>query len=401
MGFIKAFTGALQGSFADEWKEFIIPRNDISSTTALFSGVKKSTNAGIGENTKGSENVITNGSKIIVPEGTALITMQDGAITGCIMEPGGFTYSSDDQNSQSFLAGDGIISSTLKTSWEKFKFGGIPATEQLVFYVNLKEIPGNKFGTQSQIYWDDAFFGTQVGAIMRGNYTIKIVDPILFVKNFVPLEYLRPTSRPFDFADMDNPSNDQLFSEVVNVLGQAFARYTNDPSRGNRMAGIQQDQVGFAQALSQAVEENFQWKTSRGLEITKTAILSIEYDEDTMELMKDVKKADALSGARGNSFMQQAVARGMQATGENGNGAGMAFMGMGMQAANGMMGGMQQPNTPSTYQPGFGAVQQPQNNQQAPSNDPYEELKKAKELLDAGIITQEDFDAKKKSLLGI
>ena len=42
MGFIKAFTGALQGSFADEWKEFIVPRNDISSTTALFSGVKKS-----------------------------------------------------------------------------------------------------------------------------------------------------------------------------------------------------------------------------------------------------------------------------------------------------------------------------------------------------------------------
>lgn len=40
MGFIKAFTGALQGSFADEWKEFIVPRNDISSTTALFSGVK-------------------------------------------------------------------------------------------------------------------------------------------------------------------------------------------------------------------------------------------------------------------------------------------------------------------------------------------------------------------------
>ena len=28
-------------------------------------------------------------------------------------------------------------------------------------------------------------------------------------------------------------------------------------------------------------------------------------------------------------------------------------------------------------------------------------IKKAKELLDAGIISQEDFDAKKKSLLGI
>lgn len=34
-------------------------------------------------------------------------------------------------------------------------------------------------------------------------------------------------------------------------------------------------------------------------------------------------------------------------------------------------------------------------------SDPYEELKKAKELLDSGIISQEDFDAKKKQLLGI
>ena len=126
MGFIKAFTGALGGTFADEWKDFIVPRSDISSTAAVFEGVPKGTNAGRGQNTKGSENIITNGSKILVPEGTALITMQDGAITGLVAEPGGFIYSSDDQNSKSFLAGDGILSSTLKTSLERFKFGGVP-----------------------------------------------------------------------------------------------------------------------------------------------------------------------------------------------------------------------------------------------------------------------------------
>ena len=35
------------------------------------------------------------------------------------------------------------------------------------------------------------------------------------------------------------------------------------------------------------------------------------------------------------------------------------------------------------------------------SNSPAEELKKMKELLDMGIITQEEFDAKKKQLLGL
>lgn len=216
--------------------------------------------------------------------------MQDGQITGMIAEPGGFEFRSDDINSQSIFAGNGILGPTIKSSWEKFKFGGQPGSQQLAFYVNLKEIPNNKFGTQSEIYWDDAFFGTQVGAVTRGTYTMRIVDPLLFVKNFVPTQYLQPNAPIFDFADMDNDAASQLFNEVVGSLSAAFSNYTNDPSKGNRMSRIQGDQMGFAQSLSLAVEDGYRWKTDRGLEIVKTAILSIEYDEDTKELMKDVKK---------------------------------------------------------------------------------------------------------------
>ena len=398
MGFIKAFTGALGGTFADQWKDFYTPKTDISATAAVFQAVPNGQNNGRGENTKGDANIITNGSKIVVPEGTALITLQDGQITGIVAEPGGFEYKSDDPNSKSMFAGDGIFGQTIKSTWEKVKFGGQPGSQQLAFYVNLKEIPNNKFGTQSEIYWDDAFFGTQVGAITRGTYTLKITDPLLFVKNFVPAKYLQPGAPVFDFADMDNDAGNQLFNEVVGSLSAAFSNYTNDPSKGNRMSKIQGDQIGFAQSLSQAVEEGYQWKTDRGLEIVKTAILAIEYDEDTKELMKDVKKADALSGARGNSFMQQAVARGIQGAGENGSGTGMAFMGMGMNAANGMMGSVQQADTASTYNPAFG-----QNSQtEAPAGeDPTTKLLEMKKLLDAGAITQEDYDKIKAQLLGL
>ena len=396
MGFIKAFTGALGGTFADQWKDFYMPMEGVPATAGVFRAVPKGTNNGRGSNTKGSENVITNGSKIIVPEGTALITMQDGAITGFISEPGGFEFRSDDPNSKSFFSGDGIIASTIKSSWDKFKFGGQATSQQLAFYVNLKEIPNNRFGTQSEIYWDDAFFGTQVGAVTRGTYTLKITDPILFVKNFVPAKYLGPNAEVFDFADMDNDAGAQLFNEVVGSLSAAFSNYTNDPSKGNRMSKIQGDQIGFAKSLSQAVEDGYQWKSDRGLEIVKTAILAIEYDEDTKALMSDVKKADALSGNRGNAFMQQAAARGMQAAGENGGGANMAFMGMGMNAAGGMMGGMQQPNTGSTYQPNFGGATQEQ-----ATVDPTQKLMEMKKLLDAGAITQEDYDKVKNQLLGL
>ena len=101
MGFIKAFTGALSQTSADEWKDYYLPQSDITSTAAVFKAVPKGTNNGVGQNTKGAENIITNGSKIVVPEGTALITVQDGAITGCIVEAGGYEFKSDDPNSKS------------------------------------------------------------------------------------------------------------------------------------------------------------------------------------------------------------------------------------------------------------------------------------------------------------
>ena len=385
MGFIKAFAGAIGGTFADQWKDYIVPMSGVPATAGIYPAIPQGTNAGRGSNTKGSNNIISNGSKIVVPEGMALITMQEGAITGCITEAGGFTFTSDDPNAKSIFSGDGIVSSLITQSWERFKYGGQPGTQQTAFYVNLKEIPNNRFGTQAEIYWDDAYLNAQVGAVTRGTYTLKIVDPILFIKNFVPATYLSD-GEVFDFADMDNDAGAQLFNEVVSSLSAAFSIYTNDPDKGNRITKIQGDQIGFAKSLSQAVEEGYQWKTDRGLEIVKVAIQAIEYDEDTKALLSDVKKADALSGARGNSFMQQSVARGFQSAGENGGASGMAFMGMGVNTVGGVMGGMQQPTQPAS----------------APAEeDPMEKLAKMKKMLDEGLITQEDYDKAKEKILGV
>ncbi len=385
MGFIKAFAGAIGGTFADQWKDFYKPMEGVSATAGVFPAVPEGQNNGRGSNTKGSENIITNGSKIIVPEGTALITLEDGKVTGCIAEPGGFIYSSEDVNSQSIFAGDGFVGPLIKQTWERFKMGGQPGSEQQAFYVNLKEIPNNRFGTQAEIYWDDAYLNAQVGAITRGTYSLRIIDPILFVKQFVPASYLQDGTI-FDFADMDNDGGNQLFNEVVGSLSAAFSNYTNDPSKGNRITKIQGDQIGFAASLSQAVEDAYQWKSDRGLEIIKVAIAAIEYDADTKALLSDVKKADALSGARGNSFMQQSVARGFQAAGESEGGAmNMGFMGMGMNSVGGAMGGLQQ--------------QVPQQ-QAAPQEDPYAKLTKLKGLVDAGVLTQEEFDKEKAEILG-
>ena len=382
MGLIQAVAGAVGGMLGDQWKDFYTVPAGLPSTAALFAAVPQGTNAGRGSNTSASSNIITNGSKIVVPEGYGLLLFQDGKITGFVAEPGGYEWRSDDINSKSIFAGDGIVSPLIMQSWERFKFGGQPGSQQAAFYVSLKELPDNRFGTQSEIYWDDGFLNTQVGAVTRGSYTLKIVDPILFVKNFVPASYLQP-GKVFDFTDLDNAAAAQLFNEVVGSLAPAFSLYTNDPSKGNRITKLQQDSIGFAKSLSDAVENGYQWKSDRGLVIAKTAIVSIEYDANTKELLKTVQRADALSGARGNSNLQASVAQGIQSAGETGGAAGL--MGIGM--ASGMMGvgNMQQPVAPA-----------------APAaDDPIAKLKKAKEMLDLGLITQDDYDALKAKALGL
>ena len=387
MGFIKAFTGALSGTFADEWVDFYKPMEGVPATAALYPAVKKTkNNNGVGENTKGTEHIITNGSKIIVPEGTALITMQDGAITGCIAEPGGFIFTSDDPNSQSMFAGDGMFAHVWKATWDKVKGGGIVRSEQKLVYVNMRPIPKNPFGTQGEIYWDDSYLGVQAGAIARGEYTIQIVDPMLFVKNFNTTKYLED-GEVLDLADEYDPIADQLFKDVVGCLGSAFSNYTNDPEKQNRMNKIQGDAIGFAKALSSTVDNEKQWRSMYGLEIVTANVIHIEYDANTKELFTEMQRLDALNAKnRGNQNVQQATAKALEGIGEAGGlgtMAGLAFMGMGNGNMGGMVGAM-----------GGGMQQQPQ------EEDPMEKLKKLKDMLDAGLITQEDYDAQKAKILG-
>jgi membrane protease subunit (stomatin/prohibitin family) len=402
MGLIQAAIGALGGTLADQWKDFYTVPAGIAPTAALFAAVPQGQNAGRGSNTRGSDGVITNGSRILVPEGYGLVLMQDGAVTGFAAQPGAYEWNSEAQDSQSIFAGNDIVSSLITTSWERFKFGGRPGAQQRAYFVTLKELPNNRFGTQSEIYWDDAYMNAQVGAITRGTYTLRIIDPILFIKAFVPARYLEP-GRVFDFTDLDNDAAAQLFNEVVGSLAPAFSMYTNDPTKGNRITRIQQDSIGFARSLSAAVEQNYQWSSARGLVIVATAIVSIEYDEMTRELLRNVQRADALSGGRGNSNMQASVAAGFEAAGESGGPGGL--IGMGMAAGSTGLGGLQQPvpaGAPQGYPPaGYPQDPPPQQAAVPAADDPVAKLAQFKQMLDAGLITQQDYDAAKAKALGL
>lgn len=412
MGFIKAFGGALGGTFADQWKDFYAPKSGVSPTAGVFPAEPRGANAGRGTNTKGSENIITNGSKIIVPEGTALITIENGQITGLITEPGGFEFRSNDPNSQSIFSGDGLLSSTIKESWNRFKFGGQPGAEQLAFYINLKEIPGNKFGTSSTIYWNDSYLDLKAGAMANGTYTLKIVDPLLFVKNFVPAAYLLPGAKEFDFADMDNAAADQLFHDFVTCLTGALARFSQEAKLANvdTMDYVQANQDKFALSMDEEVNSKYMWEQNRGLKVQSVSI-SIDYDEKTQAILdeiraddREVRRAKRMGEAYQTNMpgmMAAASGEAMKNAAANENGAMMGFMGMNMaaQAGTNMMGVFNQPaQNQQPIQPESPSTPQAQDTN---GQDPIAILSERKKLLDAGLITQEDYDKLKKQLLGI
>jgi membrane protease subunit (stomatin/prohibitin family) len=384
MGLIRAAIGTIGGTLADQWKDYLTIPIGIGPTAALFPAVPVGTNVGRGSNTKGSQAILTNGSRIVVPEGYGLLLFQDGALTAFVGEPGAYIWDSDDVNSQSIFAGDKWATSLVSQSWERFKFGGRPGSQQMALFVRLNELPNNKFGTQTIIYWDDAYLNAQVGALAHGTYSLTIVDPILFVKQFVPAVYLQEQD-VFDFTDRTNPSASQLFSEVVGSLAAALSSYTNDPHRGNRIGKIQQDSIGFAKSLSQAVEETYDWQTTRGLVISKVTIVGIRYDEATAELLKTVQRADALSGARGNANLQASIAAGMQSAGQVEGASGI----IGLGVAGGAI--------------GLSSLQNVQSSEpsQAGNSDLLKTLETLKRAFDAGLITKGDFDAAKAKALGL
>ena len=113
------------------------------------------------------------------------------------------------------------------------------------------------------------------------------------------------------------------------------------------------------------------------------AIVSIEYDESTKEVLKTAQRADALAGSRGNSNLQASVAAGIEAAGSVEGASGI--LGIGFAAGSIGLGGLQQQDSSSK-----------------PSQDSMvAKIQQLKEMLDSELITQSEFEAAKAKLLGI
>lgn len=318
MGLIKAITGAAGGVLADQWKEFFYC-DSLGADVLCKRGQKKV--SGRSSNTKGDESIISNGSIISVADGQCMMIVEQGKVVEVCAEPGEFKWDSSTEPSIFTGSFGQSLAETFKNIGKRFTFGGEAPKDQRVYYFNTKELIGNKYGTASPVPFRvvDQRAGIDIDISVRcfGEYSYKIVDPIIF--------YTNVCSNVADEYTRDNLDS-QLRSELLTALQPAFARISE---MGVRYSSV----PGHTTELSELLKNELssKWKAARGIEIQNVGVSSIKAEEDDEKMLKELQKNTAYTDpTRAAAALVGAQADAMRTAAGNPNGAAMAFMGMNM-----------------------------------------------------------------------
>lgn len=328
MGIIKAIAGAIGGGLADQWLEVLEP-NEMSDTTVFTSGVTVRKGDRRSSNTKGTADTVSNGSIVHVYDNQFMMLVDGGKVVDYTAEPG--YYKVDHSSLPSLFSGQ--LGATVKETFSRFKYGGVPSSKQQVFYINLQEIKGIKFGTRNPVNYFDNFYNSELFLRAFGTYSIKITDPIKFYQEAVP----RNASR----VEI-NEINEQYLNEFLEGLAAAVNKLSAD---GERISFVVSKGRELSKYMSEALDE--EWKQRRGMEVLSVGIGSISYDEESQKLINMRNQGAMLGDATvREGYVQGSIARGIEAAGSNSAGSAAAFMGvgLGMQGAGGVGAAFSQAN---------------------------------------------------------
>ncbi len=353
MGLIKAVSGALGGTLADQWKEFFYCEA-MDKEVLVIKGRKRV--SGRSSNKMGNDNIISNGSGIAVADGQCMIIVEQGQIVEVCAEPGEFTY--DTSTEPSIFSGNlgSSIADTFKTFGKRFSYGGDTGKDQRVYYFNTKELIDNKFGTPNPVPFRivDSKIGLDVDVSVRcsGVYSYRISDPIVF--------YTKVCGNVAESYTRDQLDS-QLKTEFISALQPAFAKLSDLELRPNQIVAHNTD---LEKAMNEAL--SVKWGELRGLEVVSIALGSVTLPPEDAEMVKQLQRTAVLQNANmAGAALVGAQADAMKAAAANPSGAMAGFMGMNM-AMN--AGGM---NAQNLYAMGQQAQQQAQQPAQASAQESW------------------------------
>lgn len=316
MGFIKMATSAISTTFKDQVVDYF--RCDEIPEYVLLRPAMKVLRQGVVNNA--SENVITNGSVFDVGIGQCAILVENGKVHDFCAEPGQYRY--DSTLEPSFL-GNGVkdIGDSFKTMLTRFRAGGQSTNTMKIFYINMKEILGNRIGI-GDVPFRDGEFGFTVRVKGYGNYSYRITNPMLFFENVCGT-----TIGDFTRARID----EQLKFEMMSAMQPALGKIA--------MKGISYDQlINYPKELGEAVNAELspEWEERRGISIVSVAMAQITVDDESAKKIAEFQESRVytnmnMMGAR----MGTAQANAMEKAAENSAGAMTGFMGMGFAQQSG------------------------------------------------------------------
>ena len=340
MGLIKAITSAASTTLGDQFKEFVTCPT-IEKDVLIQRGT---VNHGSG-NSNPTEGVISNGSAIVIPQGMAMMIIDNGEIKEFSAEPGTFTY--DTSSEPSIFTGNlgENLVEIFKTIGKRFTYGGQAAKDQRVYYVNLLNIVGNKFGSPQPKKITDEKYG-MLEVTFFGEYAFKVVDPVILVNSVIG-------ANPKDTVTYEEIVGSQLQAKFVEQLTQAISivMRKNKVSVGD----IQLYNSDISAEMNRCLDDS--WRQNYGLEITDVAIGDLNLTDESMVKVNKVDEAVIFSNQGLQSgLMASASADALRNASSNANGAMAGFMGFNMAAgaAGSMMGVANQNAAGATpgYNPG-------------------------------------------------
>lgn len=321
MGLIKAALGSAGGVLADQWKEYFYCESMPADVLVTKAHKKVS---GRSSNKHGSENIISNGSVIAVNDGQCMLIVEQGKVVDVCAEPGEYTYDTSSEPSI-FCGGLGAgVKAAFQQVGKRFTFGGEPPKDQRVYFINTKELVGNKYGTPNPVPFRvvDMNSGLDMDITIRcfGEYSYQIANPVLFYTNVcgnVEQDYTR--------EEIDG----QLKSELMTALQPAFAKISEMGIRYSALPGHTQE---LSDVLNKVLSDK--WDNLRGIRIVSLGVSSVKASEEDEAMIKELQRnAVFRNPTMAAAQMVGAQASAMQSAASNEKtGPAMAFAAMNMAA---------------------------------------------------------------------
>ena len=342
MGIIKAIGNAIGGGLADQWLEVIEP-DEMDGDIVFTSGVQMRRGER-NSNRKGTSAVVSNGSVIHVYPNQFMMLVDGGKIVDYTAEEGYYTV--DNSTVPSLFNGE--LGETVRESFNRIRFGGTTPQAQKVYYINLQEIKGIRFGTTNPVNYFDTFYNSELFLRAFGTYSIKVIDPVKFYSEVIPKSADRVAVKDI---------NEQYLSEFLGALQAAINQLSAD---GVRISHVTSKSVELSRYMADILDED--WKELRGIEVVSVGLAGLSYSEESQKLINLRNQGAMLSDPNvREGYVQGAVARGMEAAGSNANGSMAGFMGMGvgMNAGGSFMAAASQANSAQREAQKATAPQQP------------------------------------------